>query len=41
MNDLSTKLGAVAAAVALNGAIMAGVLYLFALQGHPHLVGLA
>jgi hypothetical protein len=37
MSTLSTKLSAFAASVALNGAIMAGVVYLFALQAHPHL----
>ena len=41
METLYTKLGAVAAAVAMNAAILAAVIYLFALQGHPHLVGLA
>ncbi len=41
MNTLYAKLGAVAAAVAMNAAILAGVAYLFALQGHPRLVGLA
>jgi Na+-transporting NADH:ubiquinone oxidoreductase subunit NqrE len=41
MDTLYTKLGAFAAAVAMNAAIMAGVVYLFALQGHPHFVGLA
>jgi hypothetical protein len=37
MNTLSTKLTAFAAALAMNGLIMAGVVYLFALQAHPHL----
>jgi hypothetical protein len=41
MNSIFTKVGVVAAAVAMNGAIMAGVAYLFALQGHAQLVGLA
>ena len=41
MDTLYTKLGAVAAAVAMNAAVMTAVLYLFAIQGHPHLVGLA
>ncbi len=36
MNTLYTKLSAFAAAVAMNGAIMAGVVYLFALQAQPH-----
>jgi hypothetical protein len=37
MNTLPTKLTAFAAALAMNGLIMAGVVYLFALQAHPHL----
>jgi len=37
MNTLSSKLTAFAAALAMNGLIMAGVVYLFALQAHPHL----
>jgi hypothetical protein len=37
MNTLYTKLTAFAAAVAMNGLIMAGVVYLFALQAQPHL----
>jgi hypothetical protein len=37
MNTLSTKLTTFAAALAMNGLIMAGVVYLFALQEHPHL----
>jgi hypothetical protein len=37
LNTLSTKLTAFAAALAMNGLIMAGVVYLFALQAHPHL----
>jgi hypothetical protein len=41
MNTLSTKLSAFAAAVAMNGLIMAGVVYLFALQAQPHLIAFA
>ena len=41
MNTLSTKLSAFAAALAMNGAIMAGVMYLFALQAQPHLAAIA
>jgi hypothetical protein len=41
MNTLSTKLSAFAAAVAMNGLIMAGVVYLFALQAQPNLVAFA
>jgi hypothetical protein len=41
MNTLYTKLSAFAAAVAMNGVIMAGVVYLFALQAQPHLSMLA
>jgi hypothetical protein len=37
MNTLSSKLTAFAAALAMNGLIMVGVVYLFALQAHPHL----
>jgi hypothetical protein len=37
MNTLSSKLTTFAAALAMNGLIMAGVVYLFALQAHPHL----
>jgi hypothetical protein len=37
MNTLYNKLTAFAAAVAMNGLIMAGVVYLFALQAQPHL----
>jgi len=37
MNTLPSKLGALAAALATNGLIMTGVIYLFALQAHPHL----
>ena len=36
MNTLSSKLSAFAAAIVMNGAIMAGVVYLFALQAQPH-----
>lgn len=41
MNTLSSKLAAFAAAVATNGLIMTGVVYLFALQAHPHLSALS
>jgi hypothetical protein len=37
VNTLSSKLTTFAAALAMNGLIMAGVVYLFALQAHPHL----
>jgi hypothetical protein len=37
MNTLSSKLTTFAAALAVNGLIMAGVVYLFALQSHPYL----
>jgi hypothetical protein len=37
MHTFSSKLTTFAAALAMNGLIMAGVVYLFALQAHPHL----
>jgi mannose/fructose/N-acetylgalactosamine-specific phosphotransferase system component IID len=37
MTTLSSKLTALAAALAINGLIMGAVGYLFALQAHPHL----
>ncbi len=37
MTTLSSKLGAVIAALALNGLIMGAVGYLFEMQSHPHL----
>jgi hypothetical protein len=37
MSALSSKLTTFAAALAMNGLIMVGVVYLFALQAHPHL----
>jgi hypothetical protein len=37
MNSLTSKLSAAAASVTLNVLIMAGVVYLFALQAHPHM----
>ena len=37
MNTLYTKLSAFAAAIAMNGLIMTGVLYLFSLQAQAHL----
>jgi hypothetical protein len=41
MNSLSSKLTAFGAALCMNGAIMAAVGYLFALQGQPHLSAIA
>jgi hypothetical protein len=41
MNSLSSKLTSFAAAIAMNGLIMAGVVYLFALQAHPQLSAIA
>ena len=35
--NLSSKLTALTAALAMNGLVMASVLYLFALQAQPHL----
>jgi hypothetical protein len=37
MNTFSSKLSAFAAALFMNGLIMGGVVYLFALQAHSHL----
>jgi hypothetical protein len=37
MNTLSYKLSALAAALVMNGLIMTGVIYLFALQADPHM----
>jgi hypothetical protein len=37
MNTISSKLTAFAAALAMNGLIMAGAVFLFALQAHSHL----
>jgi len=37
MNAISSKLTTFAATLAMNAVIMAGVVYLFALQAHPHL----
>jgi hypothetical protein len=37
MNTFTSKFSAFAATVAINGLLMAGVLYLFALQAQPHL----
>ena len=34
MNTLPSKLSALAAALAMNGLIMTGVVYLFAVQAH-------
>jgi hypothetical protein len=40
MTSIASKLSAVAASVFMSGAMMAGVICLFALQAHPHLSGL-
>jgi hypothetical protein len=40
MTTLTSKLSAFAASVFMSGAVMAGVVYLFALQAHPQLSGL-
>ena len=37
MNAISSKLTSLAAALLVNGFVMAGIVYLFALQAHPHL----
>jgi hypothetical protein len=37
MNTISSKLTALAGALAMNSLIMGAVGYLFALQAHPHL----
>jgi hypothetical protein len=37
MTTLSSKLTAFVAALAINGIIMTGVVYVFALQAHSHL----
>jgi hypothetical protein len=37
MNTLSSKLTAFAAALMVNGLVLGGLGYLFALQSHPHL----
>ena len=37
MNTLSSKLTTFTAALAMSALIMAGAVYLFALQAHPHL----
>jgi hypothetical protein len=41
MNTLSSKLTTFAAALAMNGLMMAGLLYLFELQAHPQLSAIA
>jgi hypothetical protein len=41
MNTLTTKLTAFAAALAMNGLVMGALGYLFALQSHPNLSGIA
>jgi len=40
-NTLSTKLTAFAAALAMNGLVMGGLGYLFALQSHPNISAIA
>ena len=40
VNALPAKLSALAAALAVNGIIMTGLVYLFALQAHPNMSGL-
>ena len=40
MNTLPAKLSALAAALVMNGLIMTGLVYLFALQAHPNMSGL-
>lgn len=37
MTTLFSKLTTFAGALAMSGVVMAGVVYLFALQAHPHL----
>jgi hypothetical protein len=41
MNTLSSKLTAFAAALAMNGLILGGLGYLFALQSHPTVSAIA
>ena len=41
LGELMNKLTTFAAALAMNGLIMAGVVYLFALQAHPQLSAFA
>ena len=41
MTTLSSKFAAFAAALAMNGIIMIGVVYLFALQGNSHLYAIS
>jgi hypothetical protein len=41
MNTLSSKLTAFAAALAMNGFVLGGLGYLFALQSHPNISALA
>ena len=41
MNTLSSKLTAFAAALAINGFVLGGLGYLFALQFHPNISALA
>jgi hypothetical protein len=40
-NTLSSKLTAFAAALAMNGLVLAGLGYLFALQSHPNMSAIA
>jgi hypothetical protein len=37
MNAITSKLSAVAAALAINGLVLGALGYLFELQSHPHL----
>jgi len=37
MNAISSKLASLSAALLINGLLMTSVVYLFALQAHPHL----
>jgi hypothetical protein len=41
LNTLSSKLTAFAAALAMNGLILGGLGYLFALQSHPNISAIA
>jgi hypothetical protein len=41
MNTLSSKLTAFAAALAMNGLVLGGLEYLFALQSHPNISAIA
>jgi hypothetical protein len=41
LNTLSSKLTAFAAALAMNGLVLGGLGYLFALQSHPNISAIA